>query len=828
MAGRGSNGIAPRSGPPPDVLTIAGADIDLVATNTTIDSLTSFDRGGAPSLGFSRLTGTPGALPDPWHLRPCTLSMRSTIVFAGTVTGYTDRYLADLGWLREYRAVGLGYNANYIPVTDSQSLTDTSTWNLPGDDVNMVPARAGQSVGQIVGAILTMVQNANGLAAAGLGNYTTAPPYTSPPTLPSATANDLAALTFIPVGAVRVAGERILAALEGFVRSWHPNHFLHVQPDGTIRFLDPRTFPVTIVTLNDPSDHRWDMPELTRDASDNYSQVMVRGNTLCRGLTLQDKPWPGSTAADGGLSEDFAHDGMTNAAAKSAWVPTDWSQPNGGLGPAMETGTCTATDTTHLTLATRNSYAANQLAQGAGELLGWVNLSSDSLLSTVDQYWLARVIANAASTGSAGAYSTAITIDAPTPDTTYGSYQLFGLAAGANVVGRRYKVTNAAIAHAMQLVAPYPLAMAYANGSSAEMTSTPMGLIQFSPTGGTSPPYAVSSDGVTIDPQGGLIYFDTPVQVIAGGLQTPVRWPAIVQAFLIVGVGTMAAYAPSSTGHAGTLYTVEGVARTKTITVLDWRDQSNQSNMQTYANEVLDSVKDVVVEGTLPYQGLPDISHLAPGKAVSIAGADFVTGWESIALPVVACEVNFQNGPTGTSYHTTLRLSNRRTPYDASNFLRPNMTMAMIAGGLSGPFGAAYAPSRAESASLQQQARDLTASSRRPAAGFTGRTIAASDVVPGGLESAAAGMAGGLYGAGVEMAGAFGVDLGAPGGMAGDLGDMGPEGRLPKAGRLPFERPGFERVAEGERPGFERLPAAERAGEAERREGIRRRPEGPD
>lgn len=763
MSGPGENGVAPFASPPLDVLTVNGVAIDLVAWNAQIDHLVPFARGAFPSLGFSRLVRIPGALPDPWNLRPCTLTMMNTVVFSGLVTGYIDRYERAVGWLREYRALGLAWAGNYIAVTDEMNFTDTSVWNRPADDPAMIASRAGQTVGAIVADILTMAGNASNLAAYGIGAYVSL----SPPTLPALTLGDLAALTVIPPWVVRVSGERILPALEQFVRSCHPNHFLHVQPDGTIRFLDPRTFADVVITINDPSDIRWDMPELTRDASDNYSQIIVRGNTLVRAFTLQDDPWSGSAGTDGGLAEDFAHDGLTNAQAKAAWVPSDWSQPNQSGAP-MEAGPCTPIDTTHVTIQTTRAYAADQLAQGAGEALGWVNLQSDSLGGLVEQFWLARVIANTASSGSAGAYSCVVTIDAPLPALTYNSFQLFGLAAGANVVGRRYRVTNPALAHTLQNAFPYPVPYMFAGGMGAEMVSSPMGVVMLDPTGqGHGPPWASSTVGITVDPEGGLIYFDQPVQVVTGGLSTPVRWPSIVQAFVACAVGALEVVAPAS-GFAGTLYTVEGVRRTKVITALDWRDQSNNLNMQIYANEVLDSCKDVVIEGSVPYQGMPGVAWLSPGRQVSIAGHDFTTGWESIALPVVAVEIAFQNGAYGTSYQTVLRVSNRRTPYDASNFLRPGITGQWIGARLDSAFGAGLESSRTESAALVERSLQMTAEGTRAPVGFTGQ-VGGADAFTGALAASPGTMAAGLAGAAGATAEGFGTTA-----VTAAAGTMGP------------------------------------------------------
>src|SRR6185503_15603061 len=142
-----------------DTLTIDGTAVDLVATNTTLDTLIPHAKGGIPELHFTRMVQSLAALPDPWSGKSVTLQLGatgSTVVFSGDVVGYVDRYMDGIGWIREYRALGLLNRAGYVPVTDSNALTDTSVWNLPGVDPMFVPARAGQAVGQIVADVLQM------------------------------------------------------------------------------------------------------------------------------------------------------------------------------------------------------------------------------------------------------------------------------------------------------------------------------------------------------------------------------------------------------------------------------------------------------------------------------------------------------------------------------------------------------------------------------------------------------------------------------------------------------------------------------------------------
>jgi hypothetical protein len=652
-----------------DTLTINGSSINLVTTNTTIDRVTPYVKGGIPELHFSRLLAL-AALPDAWSGKPVTLTMGSTLVFSGDVVGYSDHYLDGFGWMREYRALGLVNRGNYIPLTDSVSLTDTSVWNLPGDDPQFVGARAGQTVGQIVGQILTMATNATPLSAAGIGNYTSSSPWT----LPTLTQNDLNALSIIPPWRVTVSGERILQGLESFIQSCHPNHFLHVDPNGNIRVLDVRTFATNTVTLGNNADPRFGMPSLTRDYSDSYSQVEVRGNTLVEGCYLQTKKWPGSANADGGLAEDFAWGALSSAAAKAAWTPACWSQPYAN-GVAADTGTCTCPSTTVMRVTSSDNtktWVANYWGQANGEALGVVFAYADSLGGMVQQFVSRRIVAN---TSLAAAGTSDLTLDSPLPSTGFTSYAIWGLAQNCNLVGRKYKVTNAAIGSAMQQFFPYPFAFKNAAGTGAAMTITPIAQIMYSASG--NPPYTVGTCGVTLDPTSGHIYMSQPVQTILGSGV----WPSNVNVFVPVAVGTLTAYAPSSSTYAGTLYTVEGVRRTKIITALEWRDYSNTSTMQTFASEFLDSVKDVVVEGTLPYLGL-NTTYLAPGQSVNITGSSYTTGWESLNLPVISADIIFQQGPQGaTSYTMALHLSNRRGRVDASNFLRPNMTPMSLSDG---------------------------------------------------------------------------------------------------------------------------------------------------
>src|SRR5271157_1160882 len=688
-----------------DYLTINGSQINLVTYECTIDRCTPFVRGGIPELSFSRILGKLTALPDSWSGQSVSWSNGSsypgTVYFAGDVVGYSDRYEPEVGWVREYRALGLRNRADYVPVTDSNTLSDTASYNLPSDDIYAILAREGRTVGQCILDLLSMSENVVALASYGIGNFTSTGSggagtavltgttvssvtlaeagsgYTMAPTvvistLPSITVTDLASLSIIPPFRVTFAGERIIQSIESSLQSTYPTYWVHIDTSGNIRFLNTLSFTSNTITLGG-SDVRWLMPSLHRDLSDCYSQLIVRGDLCVSGVTLAVKPWPGSANTDGGLQEDFTFGSYTtNAAAIAAWNPNDYQQLS--LQTGQDQGRCTCSSTTAVVITSQNTsltLTADQLDQTSTGQHAILTVYCDTI-ANLQQMFSARVIANTAMT--AGGTST-LTLDRALPSTAYNAYRLYALSSLGNVVWRRYKVTNSYIAAQMQQFFPYPFAFRNSDGTAAAMTTSPVCTVYWSPSG--SPPYNQSSIGVQIDPASGTITTVSPTSLVyGGGVVTP---PTDVQVFLPVANGSLQVQAPSGGGYGGTLYTVEGISRTKTVTVREWRDYSLNTSMQTYANELFDSIKDVVVEGTILYLGLAT-TYLAPGQAVSITGNGYTTGYESVALPVESVDVQFNPGPGGTSYVSTLHLSNRKARYSGEVFVRPAVTGQQIGG----------------------------------------------------------------------------------------------------------------------------------------------------
>lgn len=299
-------------------------------------SVTTFARGDVPRFRFLQRGGPLDGF-SAFDNKPVTLTQDSVLIFSGDTVSRVDRFDPTFGWVREWSCLGLANRASRVPVTDSNTLTDTAAYNLkPEDGSAYLPARAGRTVGEIVEDVLTMLVNAAALDGKGIGGYTGMP---GTPTLPASTLADLAVMTIIPPQRVIVSGERILQAIENTVQQYYPNHWLHVEPDGTIRFLDPRSWPSDITLELDGSDARVPKPTFTRDWNSCYQRVVIRGDTQVKAVTFSLAPWAGSGGTDGGATEEFAHDGLTNAQAKAAFTAADWNSPGQSWGQATGTAT---------------------------------------------------------------------------------------------------------------------------------------------------------------------------------------------------------------------------------------------------------------------------------------------------------------------------------------------------------------------------------------------------------------------------------------------------------------------------------------------------------
>lgn len=704
-----------------------------VPRDVRVMRLVAHAKGGIPTFTFAVHGGELPGLPDPWLGKVVRLTINSTLVFFGDVTRLDPDFRTRIGWLRPYSAFGLRNRGDWICHTDSNDGGDSSSYNLSADNQSLdyIPSRAGRTVGEVLVDVLSMPGNAVALTSVGLGNlssagyggtgtavlsggglgsitlgdagtgYTSAPlvvliggggtgatatasvsagaitgfsvgaagtGYTSAPTvlvttLPATTVADLAALVFQPPGPCYFGGEKLLGAVEGFLATWAPNYIQHVEPGGDLRYLDTRAYTNHTFELGtDPVQPSG----ISRDLSECFQRVIVRGAGIAEMFRFSTKL--------GTLSEDpFIHDGLTVAQAKAAWVPDDYFRPEKQKGRVEGTCTCPGTTTVTITSAiSTTTLTANELDQTATGRHAYITLTysaaTDILLGAQR-----GIVANTAMT--AGSTSD-VTVDRALPHLLYDHYTLTGLTQGPSAVWIDYALPAWA-APKVARQSQYPMNLSYAGGNAVTQTSTPTGIVRWSSSG--NPPYQEGISGISVDTGSGIVRFNYPTRQTAG--KEPDDVEVWIPIYTDVNTAIWPADVSGSPVYDGTSNTVDGLEKTLTVSVRQWRDPAQNASMLIFAADLLDSVKDAICEGVITYIGLYEPA-LAPGTAYSITGETYTTGWEGLSLANVETELAWS--VDGQKWVTSIRVSNRRAHFSAEAFLHPDRT------GVTFDFGGGY------------------------------------------------------------------------------------------------------------------------------------------
>jgi hypothetical protein len=351
--------------------------------------------------------------------------------------------------------------------------------------------------------------------------------------------------------------------------------------------------------------------------------------------------------------------GYTNAQAKANWTEGQFNTP----GAALDQGSCTCPSTT--TIAVTSSSGSTSWGAGywdQSHQQGTISLYSSTVVDYT-QIWSARVVA--CTPLAAGGTST-ITIDNPLPHTSFDHYTITGLATGGSVVWTQYRIANTALWPRVTNQSTYPQPIINGTGG-ATLASTPIGII-FRGDGATFPL------AFTYRYSDGTIHFISPTYTIANDAAPPDVW-----AYIPINTNPLQAISPADDVHgdpqySGTSSTMEGFRNTLVVTLDQWRDPGQLAQVLAYADDLLDSVKDTAVEGSVVYYGWY-AAALTCGQALQVAGDDgdgsYATGWESIAdLCVVEVEVEWTQR-AGYPYRTTMRVSTRRMHYQPDMFLKP-------------------------------------------------------------------------------------------------------------------------------------------------------------
>lgn len=718
---------------PITTMTIGGASVNLTLPSTVANGqqcvlgrMVAFVKDGIPTLTFYRRgrhlvpnlgeSAYPINSTDAWLGKKVVLSIEGTVRFQGDVVSSNPHYENRVGWVVAYQALGLRYRGNMIPFTDDNTGLDTTMFNQQPEDPSYNAARAGRTVGQILQDVLSSSTNAINLYNMGLGAYRSM----TPVLMAIDTLSDLASMLVIPPSPVHIGGQKLIAALDAFLSAWAPNYTLWIDPaTGSLRFLDMRAFGGSgyatsgACTLTMGTDPIYPC-SLSRDTTDCYQRIWVRGQPWIEPILL-------STLA-GTLVEAW------DSSLTAGWTPSDFIQPTlakseGGI----DSGTCTCPSTTTVVVNPSDdtfTWSANFWDQTSSGAHGIITLSRTVSGNTgMTQFCTRRIVAN---TSLAAAGTSTLTLDMPLPVTNFTSYWINGeFTSGKSLVWRKYKPANADVGAALQKSFSYPVAYVGAGGTSASLTSIPVGSVLWSTVSAGGGPYnqfplpftqtvdvahGANSYFLFVKPTWEIANMNAPydVQVLAAVATGAnyVTYPQNASSSLLGTPRNSPSYVVGTPVYGGTSYTVEGLTNTLVVTIDQWRDPGQIFQMASYAQDLFDTVKDAVVEGdiTIAIAGKSVLDNylkfLSMGWSIEVkgtavgAGNAYTTGWENTSkltsfgrgLQIVMAELEW-NHSAACPWTMRLRCSNRRAYNTASGFLKPERT-GMSWEGFDGlPFG---------------------------------------------------------------------------------------------------------------------------------------------
>lgn len=654
---------------PTSVLTIASSTVNRATANVSLNRLVVYNYEGPDELEFTQDLTLPGSRYDlgSWVELTIDDGGGADLRFAGEIVSAANRW-SDGGIRIAYRCLGLKWIlASRIPVVNGPTGRTEDPYNLPPDDPQYDPDRAGLELGEIIRRVLVTDQVATAIWDAGVEAYTDAPVGSAydtagadPPVLKAATITDLDAMDVVPREPIVFSGGRLWNQIESVIQDWMPAIGGLVLPDGTIRFRNLSALTARTLTVGtDPIA----LPDLSHDVTDCATRVIVRGGDHVEGRYL--------TLSGGELAEDFATntDYVDNAAAKADW---DWAQfqsPEGGVSYGDVTAQTSTTVTVESDDATE-TWDANRWSNDRARVVVEDTSESGTITFSEDR----RVIANTALTAAG---TSVLTLDYPLANTGYDRYRLVGQTKGGSLTWRRYTIEDAFVEANIVLAFPDPRPFSTTTG--VQQVTSPVGIKQYSSSG--DPPYrewqalfGVYTD--TADGDARKIIFNEPTVVpwtdqadldTGGGDVTP---SSDLLLFVPVSYGILEAIAPSSS-FEGTAYTVEGIERTLVVPAPEWRYKGEQSQMEAYAQAILDSVKDVAIEGEVTYFGLDATALNRQGDdAIHIASDFGTTGYEAMRATVRSVTVSWpDSGPF--THVTTLSLSTRRRPWTGERAYEP-------------------------------------------------------------------------------------------------------------------------------------------------------------
>jgi hypothetical protein len=656
--------------------TTFGSEPEYAAAGLELDEL-ELDLETYDRLEFTEHVSVIQRTYSPGEQVALTVDGRTEPTFSGEIVNFRPEFRPEWGWCTRYTALGLKWKANRIKVTHPNELTGSVTYNKPFLDDPLLIDETGLTVGEMMGRVLDA--HADALSEQGIAGYVAA---------------DLDLLTITPPDPVTFEG-MLMDAIDGVLGEWQRLFVCRIRwqastSDWRVRFENPHEYPeVTLTFGDDPID-----PETFRyqeDASNCFTRVVVRGAGEVEGAVLSVRDGTLAPAWDSGDQAD--------------WTIFDFEEPTGHFSE----GSIVSVSATEATLDPTDAaeeWDADQWDGGEVHLINPIGTLASA-------FEVKRVSGNDSLAGGGSAivrWVNDLPVNTPTGKT---KYKLFKRPDAALFnVWVRYDVIPEHVRDHM--TTRFPFGFSWANFGTLAGIHFPASQILWSNDHST---YYVSASALAsspalfeIDRENGQLVYRRPTAETAGSngrdaleeggdAVTPpydvlAAIPYIKDALEISCPAQSGGYAyddPLGNNYDGTGFDWYGIEQTYIHDVKTWFDRRDESRMYQLACMILDSLKDVAIDGGVTYLGKWDEGldfQCRINFAGETAGAPFTTDLETIRCPVRSVNLIWQNGPEPTPFVTAISFNNRRQIATGENLYAPvAFGMDPRGGGYGGGFG---------------------------------------------------------------------------------------------------------------------------------------------
>lgn len=709
-------------------LKIDGVLIDLNAERVRLNHVTPWVRDQPAVFEFTVESVFPVPV-DLWVNKTVQLTIDNKLLFYGRIERRAE-VLGQYGWAYGYVATGMESVAARWPIVSPFDGTGSVTFNLPPKDALYDPTFAGLSLGEMIRLILEEPATAEHLHADNIGKYVRNVA-TNVLTLDARTLADLKDPVldgFLPPHSITFSGDDLIQGIRSVLSSAAPNHcmwFEIVFEDGKywtlIRFADLATRTTEIKSSF--ADHV--PPELQRDYSNCAPRVVVRGGpnvqpvilTKTAGQIIEDFAWP-----------PYAN---TTTIAKQQWKLSTWLDQNKGqkitgtcwcrrprkssnpneIDPQIDDGTGQMipnpdyiADPKDARLASASfllidpdkpkttnpvtpdySWLAGVWGQNSDEYGGFLYVQKSVVGDPLAKVTVTRSVTDNTQLSVGGTCYLELSEDLPATDFT--SFTMTASRWPGMQTWRRYRLNantseGVPVYRRVQPAFPDPVPWVNGDGTIGSMSQSGVAQVTYSKAG-TANSTKSAFIGFQVDRKTGHITFDRPLVTLFGtqaslttGGTSVDGQPDEITVLLPVSETPLEAAAPLDTvypdgtrtpNYEGTSHTEDGLTRTRYVNLRDWRSDKDQSMIEQWARQMLVSIKDTVVEGSVQrYEFLP---VMGPNHFMTWTDPCMANGtYDRLTSDIRSCTVRWTHGnpvPVLTQY----RLSNKLATFSDESAL---------------------------------------------------------------------------------------------------------------------------------------------------------------